>query len=150
MAPQHEAAAGVAIEPMSERRRVRQTGAQFVKPAFEIGSAARAGMHGDPRRLVDHEDQPITIEHALGKAAFTSQAPDCYRRLRFTLFPRRPGGEGRVGGVDQVVCGAAHLTLPGARVPGPLPLPPEGWRGAVIANVSESRQTCARYSAASR
>ena len=43
-----------------------------------------------------------------------------------TLSPRRPGGEGRVRGADEAVCGAAHLSLPGAIAPGPLPLPPKG------------------------
>src|SRR5438874_324897 len=52
----------------------------------------------------------------------------------FTLSPRRPGEEGRVRGADQAVCGAAHLTLPDAVAPGPLPLPPVGRRGAVFPN----------------
>ena len=34
-------------------------------------------------------------------------------------------------GADEAVCGAAHLTLPDAIAPGPLPLPPKGRRGAV-------------------
>ena len=34
-------------------------------------------------------------------------------------------------GADGPVCGTAHLTLPGAAAPGPLPLPPEGRRGAL-------------------
>src|SRR5216683_5123519 len=46
----------------------------------------------------------------------------------FTLSPRWPGGEGGVRGADVPVRGAAHLTLP---LRGPLPLPPEGRRGAV-------------------
>src|SRR6266446_8732786 len=60
-----------------------------------------------------------------------------------TLFPRQPGGEGRVRGADEPVLGTAHLTLPplsahacvrlsdGASPmrQGPLPLPPEGRRG---------------------
>ena len=37
-------------------------------------------------------------------------------------------------GADKAVCGAAHLTLPGAIAPGPLPLPPEGRRGALVPN----------------
>jgi CelD/BcsL family acetyltransferase involved in cellulose biosynthesis len=53
------------------------------------------------------------------------------RQLFSSLSPRRPGGEGRVRGAVDSVCGAAHLTLPGADAPGPLPLPPEGWRGAL-------------------
>ena len=49
----------------------------------------------------------------------------------------RGGGEGRVRGADGRICGAAHLTFPGpswaegSLAPGPLPLPPEGRRGAL-------------------
>jgi hypothetical protein len=39
-----------------------------------------------------------------------------------------------VRGADEAVCGAAHLTLPGAIAPGPFPLPPEGRRGALVPN----------------
>lgn len=31
---------------------------------------------------------------------------------------------------EEAVCGAAHLTFPGVKTPGPLPLPPKGRRGA--------------------
>jgi hypothetical protein len=54
--PQHKAAAGVAIESVSERRRVRQAEAQLVEPAFEIWTPAGAGMDGNPGRLVDYDD----------------------------------------------------------------------------------------------
>jgi hypothetical protein len=37
-----------------------------------------------------------------------------------------------VRGADELLCNAAHLTLPGANAPGPLPLPPEGRRGAFL------------------
>jgi hypothetical protein len=47
----------------------------------------------------------------------------------FLLSPRRPGGEGRVGGACEPDGGGAHLTFPSLR-DGPLPLPPEGRRGA--------------------
>ena len=36
--------------------------------------------------------------------------------LPFTLSPRRPGGEGRVRGAAEPICGAAHLTLPRRRI----------------------------------
>src|SRR6266481_3012178 len=54
------------------------------------------------------------------------------RRLSFTLSSRRPGREGRVRRADEQGIGAAHLTLPSLR-DGPLPLPPEGRRGAFLA-----------------
>jgi hypothetical protein len=39
-----------------------------------------------------------------------------------------------VRGADEAVCGAAHLTLPGAVAPGPLPLPPVGrvWTAPLV------------------
>jgi len=53
MAAEHEAAAGVPIKPMGEGRRVRQAKTQAVEAAFEIGTAAGAGMHGNARGFVD-------------------------------------------------------------------------------------------------
>jgi hypothetical protein len=50
----------------------------------------------------------------------------------YTLFPRRPGGEGRVKEADEPVCTAAHLAFPRLRR-GNLPLPPKGRRGAFLA-----------------
>jgi hypothetical protein len=58
----------------------------------------------------------------------------------FTLSPRWPGGEGRVRGADEAVSGLAHLTLPGAFAPGPLPLPPEGRRGALFLNTKPTAE----------
>ena len=46
---------------------MRQPEAQRVKAAFEIGAAAGAGVHGDPRGLIDDQYQPVAVEHALGK-----------------------------------------------------------------------------------
>src|SRR6266481_815042 len=54
----------------------------------------------------------------------------------FSLSPRRPGGEGRGEGGRGPGSSAAHLTLPSPR-DGPLPLPPEGRRGAVLAGSDE-------------
>src|SRR5438270_1055473 len=65
--PQHQTAAGVAIETVRERRRVRQAEAQLVELAFEIGTAAGAGMHGNPGRLVDDDDQTVAIKDAVGE-----------------------------------------------------------------------------------
>src|SRR5271170_5879606 len=59
--------------------------------------------------------------------------PERCRRRDLTQFCNRKlnrGGEGRVRGAEVRVHGAAHLTLPVAAAPGPLPLPPEGLRGA--------------------
>jgi L-seryl-tRNA(Ser) seleniumtransferase len=59
------------------------------------------------------------------EAGFVEQLSE----LSFILSPRRPGGEGGVRGADEPVGTGAHLTLPSLR-DGPLPLPPEGRRGA--------------------
>ena len=61
MPSEHKAAAGVAIETMSERRRMRQTEPQRIKAAFEIGATAGTGMHGDPRGLVYHQYETVAI-----------------------------------------------------------------------------------------
>jgi hypothetical protein len=65
MPAEHKAAAGVAVEPMGERRRVRQAKTECVEAAFEIPAAAGTGMHGNPRGLVDNQDQPVTIKDAI-------------------------------------------------------------------------------------
>jgi len=57
------------------------------------------------------------------------------REQLFTLGPRRPGGEGRVTGADEPVHAAAHLTFPSIR-DGPLPLAPQGRRGAFVATLA--------------
>ena len=50
------------------------------------------------------------------------------RNQAVVLSPRRPGGEDRVRGANELVHAPTHLTLPPRR-DGPLPLPPEGRRG---------------------
>src|SRR6202022_1255854 len=67
MAAEYEAAAGVPIDPMGEGRRSRQAKTQAIEAAFEIGTAAGAGMHRNPRGLVDDQDQPIAIENPSGQ-----------------------------------------------------------------------------------
>src|SRR5207248_10709513 len=63
MPAEDEAATGVAVEAMSERRRMGQTETQLVKAAFEIRTTAGSAMHGNPRRLVDDQYQTVAIEH---------------------------------------------------------------------------------------
>ena len=54
----------------------------------------------------------------------------------FNPLPPPAGGRGKgEGGQSEVVWGAAHLTLPGAAAPGPLPLPPKGRRGAISGQI---------------
>ena len=64
MASEHEAAGGVAVEPMGQHRRPRQAEAQRVERGFQIGAALGAAMHRQARRLVDHQHQPVAMEHA--------------------------------------------------------------------------------------
>ncbi len=53
-----------------------------------------------------------------------------YTSHNLTLAPAGRGrGQGEGAGV--LICGPAHLTFPRRRR-GPLPLPPEGRRGAVV------------------
>jgi hypothetical protein len=67
MPAEDEAAAGVAVEPMSERWGVRQTKTQLIEATFEIRAAAGSGMHGDARWLVDDQYEPVAIEHPSGQ-----------------------------------------------------------------------------------
>ena len=62
MAPEHQAARGVAVEAMGERRLARQAEAQGVEIVLEVGAALGAAMDRDPGRLVDDQHQPVAIE----------------------------------------------------------------------------------------
>ena len=64
MAPQHQAAGGVLVESMRQRRGARQAVAQMDKGLFEVLAALGAAMHGKARRLVHHQNQAVAIEHA--------------------------------------------------------------------------------------
>ena len=55
----------------------------------------------------------------------------------FYPLPPPAGGERRVRGADEPVCGAAHLTLPDAGAPRPLPLP-EGRRGSLLSKAARA------------
>src|ERR1700758_1582194 len=80
MPTEDEAAAGVAIEPVGKARRMRQAEAQRIEPAFESRSTAGTGMHRNPRRLVDHQYEPVAIEDAVVEVAPHRPAPS--RRTR--------------------------------------------------------------------
>ena len=43
---------------------MRQAKAQVVEPALEIGFAAGAGVHGNPRRLVDYQNKAVATEQS--------------------------------------------------------------------------------------
>ena len=64
MASQHEAAGGILVEPVGQHRRPRQAESQAVEGGFQIGAALGAAMHRQAGRLVDHQHQPVAVEHA--------------------------------------------------------------------------------------
>ena len=64
MAAEHQAARGVAVEPVREDRRARQAESQRVERCLQIGAALRAAMHRQACGLVDHQHQPVAMEHA--------------------------------------------------------------------------------------
>src|SRR5579863_4095326 len=59
---ENEAARGLAVEPMRERRLSRQAEPQGVKIVLEARAALRAPMNRDARRLVEDQHQPVAIE----------------------------------------------------------------------------------------
>ena len=66
MAAEHEAAGGVAVEPVGERGGARQAEAQgaeiILKRLAAPIATLRAAVHGKARRLVDHQHQPVAVE----------------------------------------------------------------------------------------
>ena len=64
MAPEHQAAGGVLVQPMRQRRGARQAEAQVDEGLLEILAALGAAMHGKARRLVHHQHQAVAIEQS--------------------------------------------------------------------------------------
>ncbi len=64
MPSEHEAAGGVAVEPMRKRRPSRQAEAQGVKVVLEARAAFRPGVNGDAGWLIENEHHPVAIEEA--------------------------------------------------------------------------------------
>jgi hypothetical protein len=64
MAAEHEAAGGVAVEPMRQRGRARQPETQRAEMVLEALAALRSLVHGETRRLVDDQHQGVAVEHA--------------------------------------------------------------------------------------
>src|SRR5437879_4975578 len=86
---------------------------------------------------MNSESQEVTAlcrHFRLGRAVRRNAKDNPYQ---FTLSPRRPGGEGRVRGADVLAPRPAHRTLP-SLPDGPLPLPPEGRRGALVRGIPAS------------
>ena len=64
VAAEHQAAGGVAVEPVRERGRARQAEAQRVEMILQALAALRPPVHREPGRLVDHQHQPVAVEQA--------------------------------------------------------------------------------------
>jgi hypothetical protein len=47
-----------------EDRRARQAESQALERCLQIGAALGAAMHRQARGLVDHQHQPVAMEHA--------------------------------------------------------------------------------------
>src|SRR6185437_5188348 len=62
MAPEDEAARGVAVEPMREGGPARQAEAQRVEIVLEARPAFRPGMDGDAGGLVENEHHPVSVD----------------------------------------------------------------------------------------
>ena len=64
MSPEDEATGSVLVEPVGKNRRARQAKPQRIEGGFQIGAALGAAMHRQPGGLVDHQHQPVAMEHA--------------------------------------------------------------------------------------
>jgi hypothetical protein len=62
MAAEHQAAGGVAVEPMRQRRRARQSEPQRGEVIFQAFAAFGTAMHGDARRLIDDQHQAVAVK----------------------------------------------------------------------------------------
>jgi len=64
MPSEHQAAGRVAVEAMCQRGCARQAESKRVEIVLEGIAALRPAMHGQSRRLVDHQHQPVAVEQA--------------------------------------------------------------------------------------
>ena len=62
VAAEHQAARGLAVEPVGERRSPRQPEAQRAEMVLQALAALGAAVDRDAGGLVDHQHQPIAIE----------------------------------------------------------------------------------------
>ncbi len=64
MAAEGQAAGGVLVEPVRQRRVARQAEAQRVEVILQALAAFRSAMNGEARWLVDHQHQSVAVEQA--------------------------------------------------------------------------------------
>src|SRR5262245_29433048 len=86
VAPQHQAARRVAVEPVGERRGARQPVAQRAEIILQALTALGSAMHRHAGRLVDDQHQPVAVEHA-GHHVFR-----CHGSIRHWSHFRRQAG----------------------------------------------------------
>ena len=65
MPSEHQAACGVAVEPMRKGGIARQAEAEGVKIILKARAALRPGMDGDSGGLIKNEHEPVAIEESL-------------------------------------------------------------------------------------
>jgi fused signal recognition particle receptor len=90
MAPEHQTAGGVSIEPMRKRGPARQAEAQRVEIILEARPAFRPGMDGDARGLIENEDEPVAIEEPLS-CFFRRHGKKWYGSIGRATIGRREG-----------------------------------------------------------
>ena len=92
VAAEHQAAGGILVEPVRQRRIARQPEAQGPEIVVERRAALRAAMHRESGRLVDYQHQPVAVEQP------AEHLFRCHRNARHSGAPatrigalRRPG-----------------------------------------------------------
>ena len=64
MAPEHEAARRIAVEPVRQGRYAGQAEPQAVKMCLEAVAALGPGMDREADRLIEHQHQGVAVEKA--------------------------------------------------------------------------------------
>ena len=62
MPSEHQAARGVAVKAVRERRLARQAKAQGVKIVLEARAALRTGVNSDAGGFIEHEHHPVSVK----------------------------------------------------------------------------------------
>ena len=91
------------VEPVRQRRRARQAEAQRVEIVLEALAPLRPLVHGEARRLVDHQHQPVAVEQA---SYYLFRCHDAKRLSRAfderqTRTQRKAGGSACSGGLKR-------------------------------------------------
>jgi fused signal recognition particle receptor len=166
MAPQHQAAGGVAVEPMRERRLARQAEAERVEIILEARAPFRTGVNRDAGGLIEDKHHPVAIEEAascffrghgkkwygnVGRAhrggfeeSFALDDND--RKAKPGLIRRWFGGAEPEAALTEPPPPVAREAGPPAELPVPTaaPAPKPSWLQRLRAGLSRSSTTIAR------